>query len=52
MLTNMKNNNRIKNRLIQCVEYGGLSLGDIIDIIQYLANKVFVEIIGNRFIID
>jgi hypothetical protein len=52
MLTNMKNSNRIKNRLIQCVEDGELSLGDIIDIIQYLANKAFVEIIGNRFIID
>jgi fructose/tagatose bisphosphate aldolase len=81
MLTNMKNSNRIKNRLIECVESGELTLGDIIEIIQYLVNKVnlvtqaryalkhkisrasvkkrldsgkeaFVEIIGNRFIID
>jgi hypothetical protein len=81
MLTTMKNSERIKNRLIQCVEDGEVSLGDMIDILQYLANKVnlttqakyakkhgisrpsvikrldsgkeaFVEIIGNRFIVD
>lgn len=77
----MKNSNRIKNRLIQCYEDGEISLGDTIDIIQYLANKVnlktqaqyakdhnisragvikrldsgkeaFIEILGNRFVID
>jgi hypothetical protein len=77
----MKNSEKIKNRLIQCVEEGELSLGDIIEIIQYLVSKVnlttqakyaknhgisragvikrlkggkeaFIEIIGNRFIID
>ena len=81
MLTTMKNSNRIKNRLIQCYEDGEISLGDTIEIIQYLVNKVnlttqaryakrrgisrpsvikrldsgkeaFVEIIGNRFVVD
>jgi hypothetical protein len=36
----MKNSNRIKNKLIECVESGDLTLGDIIDIIQYLVNKI------------
>jgi hypothetical protein len=77
----MENSERIKNRFIQCVEDSELTLGDIIEIIQYLVNKVnlitqakyakkhnisrsgtikrldsgkeaFIEIIGNRFIVD
>ena len=77
----MKNSQRIKKRLIQCVDDGEISLGDLIEILQFLVNKVnlttqaeyakrkgisraavmkridsgkesFIEIIGNRFIID
>ena len=36
----MKNSNRIKNRLIQCVEEGEITFGDLIEIIEYLVNKV------------
>jgi hypothetical protein len=36
----MKNSERIKNRLIQCVEEGELTFGHSIEIIEYLVNKV------------
>jgi hypothetical protein len=36
----MKNSERIKNRLFQCVDEGDLTLGDILHIIENLANKV------------
>ena len=40
MLTDMKNSEKIKNRLVECVENGDLTFGDCIHIIEYLANKV------------
>jgi hypothetical protein len=36
----MKNSERIKNRLIQCVEEGEISIGDVVEITEYLVNRI------------